>query len=534
MNHQENQILRLSLLNCNIEKRGNPLIKELSWCMKTGEAWLITGPNGGGKSALAAGLAGQLDILPQPGGNYSNIFAETISLVSFETAAALIEEERKRDDSDFIEGGIDPGRTTRSFIAEILPFSEINGSPNGRDLENHQVVLLCGISSILDRGLKFLSTGEIKRCLLCRALISQPSLLIIDEPYEGLDSSSRAVFSTLLEKMAGETANEKTSCPTALLLLMDRFECIPKTITHILELSHLSVSFSGLRSEYEALLQQRATIWNSGILSRISEMQEILHSAKDLRKFTLSKTDRTTEPILVEMKNVTVEWSGKKVLDNLSLVLRKGEHLLIRGPNGSGKTTLLELITGDNPQVFRNEVYLFGSRRGSGETIWELKEKMGIVSYRLHLDYRYFPDLSLEEILVSGLHDTIGLYQQCGDEEFRLAVKWLQMAGFGGREKEKFATLSYGEQRAILIVRAAIKCPPLLILDEPCHGLDTDHCLKILDLLEAIAEGGGSTLLHVTHDPTEQLSCEKNILELFPDQIPMYKIISNKLMQETV
>ena len=138
--------------------------------------------------------------------------------------------------------------------------------------------------------------------------------------------------------------------------------------------------------------------------------------------------------------------------------MNKGEHWLIRGPNGSGKTTFLELITGDNMQVFSNDIKLFGARRGSGETIWDIKRKLGIVSYRLHVEYRMVNSTTLENVIISGFRDSIGLYEAATDVEKAAAKKWLQLGGFAGREKEAFGSISYGEQRAILILRAAVKC----------------------------------------------------------------------------
>ena len=134
-------------------------------------------------------------------------------------------------------------------------------------------------------------------------------------------------------------------------------------------------------------------------------------------------------------------------------------------------------------------------------------------------------DTTLQDVIISGFHDSIGLYEQSTDFEKATAYQWLKLAGFGGREKQSFSSLSYGEQRAILILRAAVKTPRVLILDEPCHGLDENYRQKILDLLETVAQTGTTTLLHVTHDPTEVLSYEKHILELLPGQTPMYRII---------
>lgn len=227
-----------------------------------------------------------------------------------------------------------------------------------------------------------------------------------------------------------------------------------------------------------------------------------------------------TQEVLVDMRDVRVAWGDRVVLNRLNWQVRSGEHWLIRGPNGSGKTTLLELITGDNMQVFCNEVSIFGRRRGTGETIWELKEKMGIVSYRLHLEYRMVGGTDVEAVLLSGFHDSIGLYQQRSQVEQMAVKRWLEIGGFQGRGGEPFSSLSYGEQRAILILRAAVKCPPLLILDEPCHGLDEEQRNLVLHLLETIAATGTTTLLHVTHDPTEVLPCERHILELYQRQSP--------------
>ena len=224
------------------------------------------------------------------------------------------------------------------------------------------------------------------------------------------------------------------------------------------------------------------------------------------------------------MHDVNVGWGDTRVLRNINWTLKKGEHWLIRGPNGSGKTTFLELITGDNQQVFCNDVRLFGCRRGSGETIWDIKHRLGIVSYRLHVEYRMVGS-SLREVIMSGFHDSIGLYEAPSDVEREAAEKWLELGGFKGRGSESFNSLSYGEQRAVLILRAAVKCPPVMILDEPCHGLDDTFREKILSLLEIIAESGTTTLLHVTHEASEVLPCEKHVLELLPGKDPMYKIV---------
>lgn len=501
--------MSIILRDCSVCHRDTPIIKSISWDAGSGN-WLITGANGSGKTILVSALAGLFDIVPRKDGFYGNQAAGSIQLVSFETAASIIEEERRFDDSDFVEGGVDHGRTPRTLIMNALDPAIQSRYHGGAGLEYLPAVALCGIESILDRGLKYLSTGEIRKTLLARALAARPALLILDEPYEGLDAGARQRLKDFLETGIPETQ---------LMIVMDRPICVPSSIANVLELTNRTVSYNGRRTEYESLPRPVS------LSSSRKGLELDLAEASDQILRQTSESRRPNAETLVEMSGVTVEWSDRKVLDNLSWTLKRGEHWLIRGPNGSGKTTFLELITGDNPQVFRNDVRLFGVKRGSGETIWELKEKMGIVSYRLHTDYRSLGDIPLEAVILSGIHDSIGLYQQCGEEERSLAKKWLDLAGFEGHGGVLFRDLSYGEQRAILIARAAIKQPPILILDEPCHGLDTAHRDRILTLLERIAERGESTLLHVTHDETEVLPCERKILELRPGETPMYRIL---------
>lgn len=499
------------LRHCDIRDGTNAILRSVSFSMKDGERWLVTGLNDSGAGALIGALCGKKEILPSGDGCYENGFGESVALVSLEAAAWLIEEERRRDDSDFVEGGVDVGRTPRAYIAEALGIHGNGAHAGGRGLENHPAVIQCGIARILDRGLKYLSTGEIRRTLLCRALTSATRLIILDDPFDGLDTASRDTLSRLLTD--GIPGKE-------IIVAMDGINGIPDFVSHVLELTKGKVSFAGTAADY------RAREPGDSVSAAQADISADLTDARERSRIMLGDEARGLSDTLVEMKNVTVEWSGRKVLDGIDWALRRGEHWLIRGPNGSGKTTLLELITGDNPQVFRNEVWLFGARRGSGETIWDLKKKMGIVSYRLHTEYRFLGDLPLESVILSGLHDSIGLYEQCGEEEKALAVKWLKIAGFTDKGTILFRDLSYGEQRAILIARAAIKQPPLLILDEPCHGLDGVHKARVLDLLQRIAESGTSTLLHVTHDPTEILPCEHHVLELRPGETPMFAILS--------
>lgn len=522
----------ITLKNCRIEDSKSVKLENINWTFNTGEAWLVIGANGSGKANFLKALAGELKIIPDSkfaDSLYSNFFEQNIEIVSLEKAASLIEEERQNDESEFVEGGVDIGRTGRIFLAEAICNRKLKrGEPlpdEALRLETFPQIKLCGIEKILDRGLKYMSTGEIRRTLLARSLLSGKKLLILSDPFAGLDAESRKILLEFFNTVANkQLKDDDYSDFPRIILGMERYHEIPAAINNVLEFSENKISFCGSKNDYEKILQNRN---QQNEKTRQKDRQEFENSVEKIKQetFVLHTVQENQKETLVEMNNVNVGWGDNRVLIDLNWKLNQGEHWLIRGPNGSGKTTFLELITGDNMQVFSNDIKLFGKRRGSGETIWDIKRKLGIVSYRLHVEYRMVGSTTLENVIISGFRDSIGLYEAATDVEKDAAKKWLSLGGFENREKESFSSISYGEQRAILILRAAVKCPPILILDEPCHGLDENYRQKILDLIEIIAQSGTTTLLHVTHDPSEVLPCEKNILEFYPKKSPMYKII---------
>ena len=542
----------ISIKNCRVQDLRRVYIPEVSWEMNAGEAWLVIGANNSGKDMFLRAIAGEKDFVanevpvastemlgePETGlscCNRRNIFSGSTEIVSLERAAALIEEERELDETDYMNR-LDEGRTGRRFIAEVL------GGPDAKHrslplpaiasrLETMPEVKLCGVEGILERGLKYMSTGEIRRTLLCRALLSKKRLLILSDPFAGLDAQSRTIlrefFQTIVGRQLRAGADEDA---TRIMLAMERYTEIPETITHVLEFTRGAVSYCGTKVGYEKLLSEREAEKQKTRSAEKSALTDAYNQIARDAALLQTPADNGGRPAgeqtLIQLNNVNVGWDGRMVLKDMNWSVLPGQHWLIRGPNGSGKTTLLELITGDNKQVYANDVWLFGHKRGTGETIWDIKKNLGIVSYRLHVEYRMVGGTDLLRVIVSGFHDSIGLYEPPTDVEIAAAKKWLSLAGFAGRENESFGSLSYGEQRAILIIRAAVKQPKVLILDEPCHGLDEGYRQKILDLLESIAETKTTTLLHVTHDPSEALPCEKNILELHPNEVPMYACIA--------
>lgn len=493
------------------------ILRDFSWRVEPFQSWVITGSNGGGKSAVAQALAGRLPVRSRSASNASELPDPTdVALISFEQQRDIVFEERYYDDGEFMEGGIDPGTSARDFILRRKRGAPLIEAP----AELAELARRLNVAGTLDRGLKYLSTGEIRKVLLCRELLRRPALLIFDEPYEGLDASTRVVLSEQVEHLVEASLHGQggvLSAPkTQVLIITDRYEHVPAATTHVLHIEGRRVVFAGPRCEFEARGIPRELRKLAGadaeLLGR-AVAETLLEREVGRERPKVSGKDRGE---LLSLRNVTVSYADRRVLDDVSLTIEPSQHTLVRGPNGCGKTTLLNLINGDNPQVYANNVTVCGIKRGSGESIWDVKKQLGQISYALHVEYAYRCRANVIETVLSGFYDSIGLYQEPGFAEIRAAERWLEVVGLLSKRAEPFTQLSYGEQRVVLILRAVVKQPPLLILDEPCHGLDPRHRSEVLTIANYIGENTDSTLLYVTHDPEERLPCTRQVFEFEP------------------
>lgn len=459
------------------------LLPETSWEIKSGENWAILGPNGSGKSALAQAVRGDV---PYVRGKLirhdRSAEGHRIGYVSFELQEELLAREERRDEARSFSG-----RGRGLTAGELL--RENDGDPAALK----RVTDALDLHPLLGQGFRTLSNGEIRKLLIARALLPSPRLLILDDPFAGLDTGSRHSLAAAVTKLMEEG--------TQIILVAPRPEEVMPGISHILLIQDGRVAQAGKREEVLTP-------------ARIALLQGKGPSAPAFHPPPRDpgKAPRPVGEPLVEMKNVHVSYGDTVVLEGLNWTVRRGENWAVVGPNGSGKSTLLSLITGDNLQVYANEVYLFGRRRGEGESIWTIRQRIGVVSPELQLRYR--KPGSIREVVLSGFFDSIGLYRQPDAEQENLAEAWLNALGMSEKADRPFSRLSYGEKRLALIVRAMVKSPELLILDEPCQGLDGANRERVLSLMEAIGEGTETGLIYVTHHGEEMIPCIHHVLRL--------------------
>ena len=357
-------------------------------------------------------------------------------------------------------------------VAQSLERSFLLSGPDTaerRQLQRHLYSLM-GMEPLSDKIVIALSSGELRKMQLVKTLMANPRTLILDNPFIGLDIEARTMLSEQLQQLRQQGMT--------LYLLVARPNEIPEFADEV----------RGERLEVRG--------------ERLPAQTDISH--------TSHLSPLTSEIVL--LRDVTIRYGNRTILDRLSWTIRQGEHWALQGRNGSGKSTLLSLICADNPQSYACDITLFGHQRGSGESIWDIKRRIGYVSPELHRSYqRNLPALS---IVASGLKDTVGLYVRATDEDKQQCLKWMQRFGIEQLAQRAFTQLSSGEQRLVLVCRAFVKNPDLLILDEPMHGLDMPRQQLVKDIINDYCSDPQKTLIMVTHYDEELPSCINRHLTL--------------------
>jgi molybdate transport system ATP-binding protein len=467
-------------------RRGDRLVfKKTNWRIREGEYWAVIGAMGSGKTTLAQMLTSSLPLvhgkilyhfLDDPEGIPS---PHEIIHVSLEDQQAMMSEAAPYYQARWNSADEERAQTVDDYLSAssiyaVSPF-QVTGDeeiPKSFKRNRAESIRRLEIQSLLSKRLADLSNGESRKVLLARALAQRPAVLILDDPFAGLDQASRKNLARIVNEWAGKGM--------AMVLITPHPDDLPSGVTHVAEVSRHRLVRTGRRDDF---------------------VKTKPHARKRTKKITShlfpTAAGSSVPDILMRMKNGYVRYGRVKVLHNINWTIRRGERWALLGPNGSGKTTLIGLIMGDHPQAYANDLTLFGKSRSEGQSIWEIKDRIGWVSPEVQM---HFPgSLTGVEAVCSGYFNTLGLYRRCSTKQRRHALHLMNALGLRRFVGQAFQDLSPGEQRLILLARALVKNPWLLILDEPCQALDEFHRDQILSLIDLWARTSAGALIYVTH-----------------------------------
>ncbi len=329
------------------------------------------------------------------------------------------------------------------------------------------------------QSLRSMSSGERKKALLEHLLNQKPDFLILVNPFDNLDVDSQQHLREQLQII---------STSIILIQLLTRKEDILPSTDSFFTFRNLQLQPWNNQQTLEASLTKKPMI--------LGQIPAPPH-----------KTDSYSEEVLIALKNISVHYGERCILDKINWTIKKNEFWQLLGPNGSGKTTILTLITGDNHKGYGQDLTLFGRKKGSGESVWDIKEQIGYFTPSMIDQFKGYH--TVIQMVLSGLYDSVGLYLQATDIEMGIASSWLRILGLEAKRNKQFRELSAGEKRLVMLVRAMIKHPPLLILDEPTAGLDDGNASFFVALVNKIAQESTSTIIFVSHRNEPGLSPKK-------------------------
>jgi len=348
---------------------------------------------------------------------------------------------------------------------------------NDRKALMERLCALFKLDALMDKYVISLSSGELRKFQLTKALLSLPRVLVLDNPFIGLDAPTR---NQLAEILGDLTRNMKL----LIIVVLPRLDVLPEFITHIIPVEKMKVGEKVTVADYLAA---------NPIPGHIERQEEGRGETAGARRE------------IVKCNKVSIRYGERTILRELDWTVREGERWALSGENGAGKSTLLSLVCADNPQSYACDIELFGRKRGSGESIWEIKQHIGYVSPEMHRAYQ--KNISSLDVVASGLFGTVGLFMHPSREQLDICLEWMRKFGIDGIAQQSFLKISSGEQRLCLLARAFVKNPDLLILDEPFHGLDEKNSELGRRIIDEFASSPEKTIIMVSHYPSELPSC---------------------------
>ncbi len=487
----------LTIKNATLKYRNKVIFTGLNLNINANEHLAVVGESGSGKSSLLNLIAGRGFL---SAGSISNFYYQdylkthTISdpLFSHRSLISFVSAENDLMGSN-VQDSFYQQRFNAEFSDDALTVEDyLNQKAEEKNRVGKwnidRVYKTFSLHSLSAKHLTKLSNGESKRVRIGAALLSSPLLLLLDNPLSGLDADTRNTFECIF--------NEITQSGITIIMVTDPDE-IPKVVTH--------VAVTGKNKKLNIF--KRDEFNQDQFNKNISDTPD----AEKIKRL-LSRRESLESDMLVSMNNIRVVYGDNLVLDNINWEIKQGERWALSGPNGSGKSTLMSLINGDHPQAYANDISLFGKKRGTGESIWDIKKRIGFMSSELQL---YFPhDYTCRQVIESGFYDTIGLFRKHDEENRQKAEQWIEILGLIDIKDNYLYELSNSRKRLCLLARALVKNPYLLLLDEPCAGLDTAQQKQFRNIIDTMADINDIAIIYVTHHQETLPDCITNRFKL--------------------
>lgn len=450
--------------------------------LDNGEHIAIVGPNASGKSLAVDILTRKHPLLMQDvqydfSPKASTLASDCIKHITFRDTYGGDNDRTYYLQQRWNQTEIDASTPTVGELLERTYAATGEDNKERQAFRNHLYDIF-NLHYLLDKYIILLSSGELRKFILCRALMGDPRVIIMDNPFIGLDKETRQQLRETLETISSERDLQ-------IILVLAKDEDIPKFITHVVPVRDKVVLPKVTRSEYFAGISTCA---------HVSSLTE--DKRKEILNLPYNDNDYNTD-VVVQMNNVSIRYGSRTILKDLNWTVRNGERWALSGQNGAGKSTLLSLVCADNPQSYACDITLFDQQRGHGESIWDIKKHIGYVSPEMHRAYNR--DMPAIRIVASGLKDSVGLYVKPSEGDYDICHKWMRFFGIEDLAERTFLKLSSGEQRMVLLARAFVKDPELLILDEPLHGLDAERGELVKDIINTFCQRRNKTLIMVTH-----------------------------------
>lgn len=470
----------ISLKNVNAINKGLQMSNAINLEIWADEQIAIIGPNGSGKSLLTNILLGSQPrsghIQYDFGKNTTPHLSKNIQLITFKDVygsaytPAYYQQRWNKGDQD-----------SYPTVSEILGITQTENSKN-------KIYNALHIYELQDKRIIELSSGELRRFQLAQVLKKEPKILILDNPLIGLDKTSRETTLQVLETLCHEIQ---------LIIVVSRIQDIPSFVTHVIEVKEKTVYPKATYTEFLESQRTPSPRTDNIILSQ----PECSYIPKP-----------NNEHNIVTLNHISIKYGKHIILNNINWQINSGEHWALTGANGTGKSTLLSLIYADNPQAYACDITLFGKKRGTGESIWDIKKRIGYLSPEM---YRCFnKNIPAKAVIANSLLNTVGFFKKPSSAQIEQSLAWMRILNIEDLAERMYPTLSSGEQRLVLLARAFVKNPELLILDEPFHGLDDQNTSRIRSIINDYCKESNCSLIIVSHYTEDYPSCIDHVFHL--------------------